>query len=172
MFYPGANVEFTAYAPLAHALAADGWRVVLVHMPLNHAFFDIDAATNAMERNNDVERWFVGGHSLGGAMAAMYAAEHTSDIVGLVLCASFSTADLSDTELQVYSAYGSNDGVLNRDSYAKNWSNLPQIAIHELVIPGGNHAQFGSYGKQKGDNDATIAAQEQCAHVVSFLHAA
>ena len=30
-----------------------------------------------------------------------------------------------------------------------------------VVIEGGNHAQFGNYGKQKGDADATISREEQ-----------
>ena len=30
-----------------------------------------------------------------------------------------------------------------------------------VIIEGGNHAQFGNYGKQKGDPDATISAEEQ-----------
>ena len=31
----------------------------------------------------------------------------------------------------------------------------------ETVIAGGNHAQFGSYGFQKGDGIASIPAEEQ-----------
>lgn len=30
-----------------------------------------------------------------------------------------------------------------------------------IKIEGGNHAQFGNYGKQKGDLDATITAETQ-----------
>ena len=171
VFYPGANVEFTAYAPLMHALAADGWQVVLVKMPLNHAFMNISAADQAMKAAPQVERWFVGGHSLGGAMSAMYADDHADQLQGLVLMAAFSTKDLTDTDLDVYCIHGTEDGVLNRDSHEKYQSNVASL-VSELEIAGGNHALFGSYGFQKGDNAAKITSEEQIAQTVAFLHAA
>jgi hypothetical protein len=30
-----------------------------------------------------------------------------------------------------------------------------------VIIPGGNHAQFGDYGEQRGDPPATIGRGEQ-----------
>ena len=56
--------------------------------------------------------------------------------------------------------YGSRDGVLNlrMRSFADRF--LPEDAEVE-VIEGGNHAQFGSYGIQKGDGTADITADEQ-----------
>ncbi len=35
-----------------------------------------------------------------------------------------------------------------------------------VVIEGGNHAQFGDYGIQPGDNVATISAAEQQTQIV------
>lgn len=171
VFYPGANVEFIAYAPLLHALAADGWQVVLVKMPLNHAFMNISAANQAMKAAPQVERWFVGGHSLGGAMSALYAADHAAQLEGLVLLAAFSTADLSGTNLDVYCVHGTEDGVLNNDSHEKYQANVASL-VQELDIVGGNHALFGSYGDQKGDNLAEITPEQQIAQTVAFLHSA
>jgi pimeloyl-ACP methyl ester carboxylesterase len=162
IFYPGAKVEYIAYAPLMHALSERGFTCVLVKMPFNMAFFDVDAADAARELAPDVTRWYVGGHSLGGAMAAKYLAGHADEYAGLLLCASYATEDLSADNLAVLSAYGTQDGVLNRDSYQSNWKNLPSNA-QELVIDGGNHAQFGDYGAQDGDGEASIAPAEQIA---------
>ena len=93
-------------------------------------------------------------------MAASYAAKHTDELDGLVLLASYSTADLTDSGLRVYAAYGSEDGVLNREKYEADRINLPQDTT-ETVIDGGCHAGFGSYGAQNGDGTPTISAEEQ-----------
>ena len=38
-----------------------------------------------------------------------------------------------------------------------------------VEIEGGNHAQFGNYGPQKGDLPATISAEEQQARTVAAI---
>ena len=160
IFYPGGKVENTAYAPLLHDLAEDGILCVLVKMPCNLAVLDMNAADSIPERFSEVTDWYIGGHSLGGAMAASYAAKHTDELDGLVLLAAYSTADLTDSGLRVYSTYGSEDGVLNREKYEADRANLPQDTT-ETVIDGGCHAGFGSYSAQKGDGTPTISAEEQ-----------
>lgn len=171
VFYPGAKVDERAYAPLLHQLAAKGWVCVDVSMPLDLAILDEDAATQAMAEFPQVEHWYVAGHSLGGAMAADFAADHADELDGLVLLAAYSTKDLSDSGLEVLSAYGTRDGVLNREKYHEDRQNLPRDA-HELVILGGNHAQFGSYGTQLGDGEATIGAYWQVEETVRFIDGA
>ena len=69
-------------------------------------------------------------------------------------------ADLTDSGLRVYAAYGSEDGVLNREKYEADRINLPQDTT-ETVIDAGCHAGFGSYGAQKGDGAPVISAEEQ-----------
>lgn len=170
IFYPGGKVEYTAYAPLMLALAEQDILCVILQMPLNLAVLDADAAAGIPEAFPQVSRWYIGGHSLGGSMAASYAAEHTDTFSGLVLLASYSTARV--TGLDVLSIYGSEDGVLNREKQEKYRNNLPEDCV-ELVIEGGNHALFGSYGPQDGDGQATISAQRQLeqtvAAIVAFL---
>lgn len=173
IFYPGGKVEHTAYAPLMAALAERGIACVPVEMPFNLAVFDIDAAAEARtlvqeEGGLSDIPWYVGGHSLGGSMAAAFLAENASDYAGLVLFASYSTEDLSDLGLNVISVYGSNDQVLNADAYAENLPNLGDNPA-ELVIEGGNHAQFGSYGPQEGDAEASISADEQVKRAADFV---
>lgn len=160
IFYPGGKVEAAAYAPLLQKLAQRGILCVLTEMPCNLAVLDMNAADGIPEQFPEISEWYIGGHSLGGAMAASYIAKHTDSMTGLVLLGAYSTADLSDSGLRVFSAYGSEDGVLNRDKYETNLGNLPQDTT-ELVIEGGCHAGFGSYGEQDGDGTPQISSDEQ-----------
>ena len=112
------------------------------------------------EEYPDIENWYMAGHSLGGSMAASYISSHEEEFKGLILLAAYSTADLKETGLRVLSLYGSEDGVLKMDSYEKYRDNLPED-FTEIVIPGGCHAYFGSYGPQKGDGTPQISNEEQ-----------
>ena len=170
IFYPGGKVEYTAYAPLMRALADNGVLCVLVKMPLNLAVLDMNAADGIPEQYLQIKHWYIGGHSLGGSMAASHAAKNASAYDGLVLLASYSTADLSTSDLPVISIYGSEDGVLNMEKYAGYRRNLP-AAFEEHIIEGGCHAGFGSYGPQDGDGVPTITGDEQIAKTVRLLKA-
>ena len=160
IFYPGGKVEHHAYEPLLAELARDGVLCVLVKMPFNLAVFDINAAEGIREQYPEIKEWYIGGHSLGGSMAASYLAKNVEDYEGLILLASYSTADLSDFDLDVISIYGSEDEVLNREKYEENKANLP-ANFTETVIEGGCHAYFGMYGAQDGDGTPTISNSEQ-----------
>lgn len=160
IFYPGGKVEHTAYEPLMMALSERGVLCVLTEMPLRLAVLDMNAADGVRERFPSVSEWYIGGHSLGGSMAASYVARHTDAFEGLVLLAAYSTADLSSTDLRVLSIYGSEDGVLNMDKYEQYKPHLP--ANHtERIIDGGCHAYFGLYGAQDGDGVPRISPAEQ-----------
>ena len=160
IFYPGGKVEYTAYAPLLRACAENGILCALVRMPGNLAVLDANAADGLQQEHPEITTWYVAGHSLGGAMAANYAAEHSENFAGLILLAAYSTKDLTGTPLRVLSVYGSEDGVMNRDSYEKNRANLPADTT-EVILDGGCHAQFGNYGPQDGDGIPTISGEEQ-----------
>ena len=160
IFYPGGKVEYTAYVPLMEACASEGILCVLVEMPFNLAVFDINAADGLQEKYPDIESWYIGGHSLGGSMAASYVSKNSDTYDGLILLGSYSTENLSTTDLEVLSVYGSEDKVLNREKYEEYKSNLPDD-FTEVVIDGGNHAYFGMYGLQDGDGTATISNIEQ-----------
>lgn len=160
LFYPGGKVEPEAYAPLLLALAERDILAVLIPMPGNLAVLNPGAAAGISGQFPEVQDWYIAGHSLGGSMAASYAAGHPEELKGLILLAAYSTADLTDTNLEVLSLYGEHDGVLNMEKYESNRSHFPGNTI-EMVIPGGNHAGFGSYGPQKGDGEASISTPEQ-----------
>lgn len=169
IFYPGGKVEETAYAPLLLEFAELGYDVYLVKMPAKLAIFGMNRADEIIAANSDVEEWVMMGHSLGGAMAASYSAAHDEEIDGLVLLAAYSTEDLTDKEIDVYSFYGSEDKVLNMEKYEEYHSNLPEDVV-EVVIDGGNHAYYGYYGEQEGDGTATINREEQIETVLDILN--
>lgn len=168
IFYPGGKVEYTAYAPLLHELAQEGILCVLVKMPCNLAVLDIDAADGIQGMLPEITDWYIGGHSLGGSMAASYAARNTADYKGLILLAAYSTENISQSGLNVLSVYGSMDSVLNMEKYTSYLTNLPDN-MEELQIEGGCHAQFGSYGSQKGDGLPKIGGEEQRAITVQYI---
>ncbi len=163
IFYPGGLVEYQAYLPLMEKLARRGAFCVLVEMPFDFAFFDKRAAGRFIELYPQINKWYMAGHSLGGAMAASYVSRHTEDFEGLILLAAYSTHNISDSKLKVLSIYGSKDGVLNKAHYQKYRKNLPPVGqgFREIIIEGGNHAQFASYGAQKGDYMSEITPDEQ-----------
>lgn len=160
IFYPGGKVEYTAYEPLMMKLASSGVLCILIEMPFNLAVLDMNAADGIRELYPNIEAWYMGGHSLGGSMAASYIAKHIEEFEGLVLLGSYSTADISGTSLDVLSMFGSQDQVMNHKKYSKYKENLPSD-FTEFVIEGGCHAYFGMYGEQKGDGFPSIDVKEQ-----------
>lgn len=169
IFYPGGKVEATAYIPLLQACAEQDMVCVLVKMPFRLAVLDLHAADGIPERYPEVEHWYIGGHSLGGSMAAAYLAEdHADSYDGLFLLGAYSAADLSHTDLNVLSVFGSEDQVMNREKYEKNRGNLPEN-FTEKVIDGGCHAYFGMYGTQDGDGTPSIRCEEQIEETAKLL---
>jgi len=170
VFYPGGMVEHEAYAPLMQALCRRGVLCILVGMPMDLAVLDADAAEGIQEKYPQVERWMIGGHSLGGAMAAAYAADHPQEFDALLLLGAYSAEDLRHTDLAVLSVYGTHDGVLNRSKYEECKAHYPE-AFEEFVIEGGCHAYFGDYGGQKGDGKPTISREMQMGVTASAVSA-
>ncbi|WP_122090634.1 alpha/beta hydrolase [Halalkalicoccus subterraneus] len=154
VFYPGARVAPESYLPHLAPLVAERNAVVIVpEMPLNFAVFDIDAADEVMASQPDIERWYVGGHSLGGAMACEYA--DGERVEGLVLFGSYCASDLSESETRGLSVLGTADGVIDAERERDSRANLPP-GTEIVTIEGMNHAQFGPYGPQRGDSDSEI----------------
>lgn len=167
ILYPGGRVDPRSYAPLAKALAAQGYLVIIPPMPLNLAFFNPNAADDIIAAHPEIQHWAIGGHSLGGAMAANYVYNHPGQMDGLVLWASYPAENNSladQTDLLVLSIYGTNDG--QAEELAAAAERLPP-ETQWLVIEGGNHAQFGWYGRQPGDGEATITREQQQEMILS-----
>jgi len=169
ILYPGARVKSECYAPLARLLAGYGHRVFIARMPFNLAVTDMQRADQLLENFPD-QPFVIGGHSLGGAMAARYAALHPERFNGVFLLAAYpdKRGDLSETKLPVISLLGTRDGIVNLEKYEAAKSLLPANTIM-MSIEGGNHSQFGSYGLQEGDNRAIITAQDQWQQTAAAL---
>ncbi len=175
IFYPGGRVDYRAYAPVLHQIAEQGYLVAIVQVNLNLAFFDVNAADGVVSEYPSIQHWVVGGHSLGGVAAASYASAHPDVVDGVVFWASYPSDDsLKNSDISVLSIYASNDGVATGDKIEASKVLLPPQTEY-VLIEGGNHAQFGAYGPQSGDNPASIPAGEQWTQVadatVKFLEA-
>lgn len=151
IFYPGGKVEHSAYLPMMEKITAQsGITTIVVKMPFNLAVFGVNKADQVIEQFPDVTDWYIGGHSLGGAMASNYASKNQTKVAGLILMGAYIYGDYpAENALTIF-------GTLETDV-------ADQIDYIENVveIDGGNHAQFGHYGKQKGDPDATISREQQ-----------
>lgn len=169
IFYPGGRVPAEAYAPIARQIAEEGYLAVIVYAPLNLAIFNPDSASPIMENFSAVEHWVIGGHSLGGSAASIYAENNLNSVDGVVFVASYPVGDaLVESGLMIASIYGTNDGLATIENINNSRPNLPENTIF-VEIEGGNHAQFGYYGEQSGDNPATISHEEQIAQTVEAI---
>lgn len=177
IFYTGGFVEPRSYAPILQQISEYGYPTYLLKAPiLDLAIFSPYAASRII--NNDcqkleyeIDAWVVGGHSLGGVAAGMYAERYPVD--GLVLLSSYPSSDMSSSSsssiLHVLSIWGNLDGLITREEWKDSDSLLPPESTTFIEIEGGNHAQMGSYGEQEGDNKATITGDEQQSIVVTEI---
>lgn len=163
IFYPGGKVEAAAYLPLLAQLSSQGITCILVEMPFHLAVLKPDAAAKAITALPNINHWYIGGHSLGGAMAGSYAFQNQETIAGLILLGAYPYGSYPLEHTLIL--YGTEDKVLNT-------SKIP-AETPVILIEGGNHSQFGNYGLQKGDGTATItpALQQQIAGetIIEFI---
>ena len=100
-------------------------------------------------------------------MAAICAAKQGAGLRGVILLAAYPTKKLDDS-LWAISIYGSEDGILNMEKMAEGENDMPENH-GTFIIEGGNHAQFGNYGKQQGDGTAFVSAGEQQRQTVDLI---
>ncbi len=150
IFYPGAKVEAIAYLPILSKLADNGITCVLVKMPFNMAIFNSSAADKIYELLPHIEHWYIGGHSMGGAMASSYASKNIDRVEGLILLGAY-----------IYGGYPPHRALTVYGTFNDNLEKYIDYSDNIVVIEGGNHAQFGNYGEQKGDPKATISWEMQ-----------
>lgn len=162
IFYPGGFVDPAAYAPAMQDIAAAGYLAVIVPMPLNLAVLGAGRAADVVEAFPGITEWAIGGHSLGGSMAAQFVLDEPDRIDGLALWAAYpaGSTDLSTAAIWATSIYGTQDGLVSEAELIASKSLLPPETAF-VAIEGGNHAQFGSYGPQNGDLPASISPEEQ-----------
>lgn len=158
VFYPGAKVQAESYLPILDKLRDHGIECFLARMPLNMAIFDANAADPIIDAHPEIEAWYVGGHSMGGAMASSYASDNPERVDGLILMGAYLYGDYPAAD--TLTVYGSlNTSVEDNLDYDEN----------VVEIEGGNHAQFGNYGAQNGDAEASIPQEEQQRQTVEAI---
>lgn len=149
---PGGKVKAESYSYLAAELANAGYNVTTYKAVLNLSILTGGYPKRFLDDSYDN---YIIGHSLGGITASSIASDE--DVSGVVLLGSYSITDIRDTNVLVL--VGELDSVIDMEAFEENESNLGEYT--KVVIEGGNHAQFGWYGKQNKDTDATITTQEQ-----------
>ena len=173
IFYPGAKVDPESYAPLCRKIAEQGYEVVIVNMPMNLAILSYNRGEKVINEYSNIKNWVVGGHSLGGTMAAKFASENTA-VDGVVLLSSYTIGDeLKNMGKEVLSIWGSKDGIVNFENLIKSKEKLPEDTTY-VEIEGANHSQFGDYGDQKGDDSPIINREEQidiaAKNIINFIN--
>ena len=166
IYYPGGLVDPEAYAVTAQGISDAGYLVVVPKMPLNLAFLGINRADEIMADYPEIESWLIGGHSLGGAMAAEYAKNNVDSLDGLIMFASYPANydDFIDFPIPILTIIGSNDpGSSKQLAFYEAVSDSASI----YVVEGGNHRQYADYSYQSNDGVATISAAEQQAQIIA-----
>ena len=179
VFICGSGVSAHAYAPLLRPIAEAGNPVFVVKLPFRFAPLDahkeaaVERARSVIASHPEISRWIVSGHSLGGALACRVVKSDPKAWSAMVLIGTTHPKqdDLSSLSMPVTKVYGSNDGVAPPDRMFANKGLLPK-ATQWVEIKGGNHSQFGHYGHQLMDGDATISREaQQAATRASLLEA-
>jgi len=168
IIYPGGRIDYRSYAPEAHALAARGYLAVVAPMLLNLAVFSENVANDIFASYPQISSWAIGGHSLGGTIAAQFCYDNPGKIKGLVLWAAYpeSGTNLITSNIFVTTIHGSEDGLVSSKQIQDSLTQLPPSTVR-VEIAGGNHAQFGWYGAQQGDNAAKISRELQQSQIVN-----
>jgi alpha/beta hydrolase family protein len=173
VFVPGARVESRAYARVLRPLAEAGYLVAVLKEPFGFAIVDPDHGKKVLDLHPEIAHWVVGGHSLGGTVAASLA-DNDDRVDGLVLFASYPADPIIRNDLKVVSISGAADGLVTPADIETSRSNLPPDTTF-VVIDGAVHSSFGDYGDQPGDGTPTIdrsAAQAEVSKATLALLAA
>jgi dienelactone hydrolase len=166
IYYPGGLVDPEAYAVTAQGIADAGYLVVIPKMPLNLAFTGINRADGVRADFPEIESWVIGGHSLGGAMAAQYAKNNVDNLDGLIMYASYpaNNEDFVDFPLPILTIIGSKDPGAPQQ---KAFYDAIADSAERFIIEGGNHRQYADYSYQPDDGIATISAAEQQDQIIA-----
>lgn len=171
VLYPGGLVEPDAYIPFSTMLADQlNLAVFIQKMPFNLAIFGKNKVKSIMADYDYIDIWYFSGHSLGGVMASSFIYENPGLFDAMIFLASYpmEKKTLRDRNLPVLSIRGSEDGLVENEKIIETSRFLPADSVF-FEIHGGNHAQFGSYGSQKGDHVPQIEEKEQQSITVQLI---
>ncbi len=168
VFICGSGIHPEAYAPLLRPIADLGYPVFTIKLPYRFAPLDshksqaVTRARKVISGHPEITHWVIAGHSLGGALAARVARTtgglHTAFV--LIGTTHPKEDDLTGIDAPFTKIYATNDGVAPVDRVMASRALLPK-ETNWVRIPGGNHSQFGHYGHQLFDGEATITREAQ-----------
>jgi len=168
VLYPGGLVRPQSYEWLGRALSAYGVETWIPVMPFDLAVTGIDRADAIIAHVGDVPV-VIGGHSLGGAMAADYASKHADKLAGMVLCAAYPAGNVKvKASWPVLSLRAERDGVAAAADVQGGLDRLPAGSTL-VTIDGAVHAFFGRYGPQKGDGTPTVSRSDAEKAIVAAI---
>lgn len=175
LFYPGALVDPHAYAPMARSIAEAGYEAQIIKVPYRMTAMDwqktaVEERTLSVLSQSPSRKWVLAGHSRGARMALAFAMKHEAQLAGLILIGSSHPREIDHSHLRlpVMKVYGSQDGLASEEEVEQFKHNLP-AQTRFIRIDGGNHAQFGWYGTQFGDDKAAIGREEQQAQLLEAI---
>lgn len=168
IFFCGSGIAAQAYAPLLRPIADKGFPVFVINLPYrfapleSHKVAALARAREVIAAHPEVKQWVIAGHSLGAALAARMVSQDKNLFAAMVLVATTHPKDddLSLLKIPVTKIVALNDGVAPPDRVRANRHLLPSHTKW-VQIAGGNHSQFGRYGQQLFDGDATISRETQ-----------
>jgi pimeloyl-ACP methyl ester carboxylesterase len=136
--------------------------VVVPNMPLRLAVLDANRAGTIMAAYPNIKRWIIGGHSMGGAMAAAYAFKNPGSVAGLIFLASYpaNMHAMPDATLPVAMLYGTHDFITRKSEFEASHERLPKHTQF-IAIEGGDHYQFGSFANKEVTATISRADQQQ-----------
>ncbi len=144
ILYPGASCDVRGYAPVLRRIAAAGYLVVEVSMPMEFALFGYNRASDTIAAHPEITRWVLIGHSMGGAMAGTFVANHPDAVAGLIFWDAYSATSLTNYPRPVWLIHRAHmDGsppagfIAKRNTFPPNSQWVP--------IRGGIHMYFGSF---------------------------
>lgn len=161
LFFPGGLVDPKSYIPLGRSIGELGYNFHIIKMPWRMSTKGYNNIKNLFDLNQNKD-FILGGHSQGGKMAAQFVFENPTLMSGLMLLGTSHPRDidLSNIDIPTIKIYAELDGLASVQEVLENQNKLPKRAELKL-IQGGNHSQFGYFGRILFDKKATISRKEQ-----------
>lgn len=168
IFYPGAYADIRGYVPVMREIAAAGYRVVIVPMPLEMAIFGIDRGVEVMRRYPEIARWVLIGHSVGGAMTGPFAHRHPEQLAGVIIYDSYPAGSLADYDKPVWHIHRATLDGAPTPAFEAQRHRFPADS-RWVPIRGGIHMYFGSFsgGGYNEDWAPSITREAQHRQVVA-----
>lgn len=169
VFYAGNPVDYRDYGTLLTAIASAGYLVISPEFPLDTAALNVIAGEEYMKQYPEIQEWFLAGHSHGGGVSTVELALRPGLFQGLILIDSIIGVPVYQKDFPVLTFHATQDWAVPWYQHSILMAELSCADTTEVIIKGGNHAQFGDYGIQWNDGPAWISKEEQLDITISAM---